>query len=71
MGKVNVKVNLINYEDIIAVKLGVRKKDDIRSIEIEGLVDNGATMLSIPRKVFDKLGLSFSNREVTATYANG
>ena len=71
MGKVSVKVTLINYEDVIAVKLGVMKKEDIRSLKIEGLVDTGATMLSIPKNVFEKLGLSFSGREVTATYANG
>ncbi|MBA7651305.1 hypothetical protein ES703_59122 [subsurface metagenome] len=71
MGKVNVRVKLINFYDIANFESGFITSDKIREYEGEGLVDTGATMLAIPKEVFDKLGIKYSNREVTTTYANG
>lgn len=71
MGKVNVKVKLINYGDIAKFEDGLINKEQIREYEGEGLVDTGATMLTIPGEIFKKLGLKYTGKEVNATYANG
>jgi predicted aspartyl protease len=71
MGRVNIKVKLKNYNDITLFENGYLKKEQIREYEGEGLVDTGATMISIPKNIFEKLGLKYSDREVSATYANG
>ncbi len=41
-----------------------------RSVEIEALIDTGATMISVPQKVVDELGLR-KMREKTVRYGNG
>ncbi|HID28129.1 MAG TPA: clan AA aspartic protease [Methanosarcinales archaeon] len=69
MGKVIVKAKIKNYVDEELVKLGFLKPDQIRKVEIDALVDTGATMLVLPQDVVDKLGLT-KIREVTAKYAN-
>ncbi|MEW5692582.1 MAG: retroviral-like aspartic protease family protein [Candidatus Hydrogenedentota bacterium] len=70
MGKVFEKIKIQNYEDIIRAKDGRLDKSKIRQIEVEGLVDTGATLLQLPKNIVDNLGLEVY-REVTATYANG
>lgn len=58
MGKVNEKVELVNYQDKIEAKLGLKKENRIRKIIIENaLIDSGATMLMIPKKIIKQLGL--------------
>ncbi len=42
----------------------------MRSIEIDALVDTGATMLTIPEELVETLGL-ISDKDVMVTYANG
>ena len=71
MGKVNVKLRLKNYGDIAKFEDGLIKEEQIREYNGEGLVDTGATMLSIPEEVFQKLGIRYTGKEVSATYANG
>ncbi len=66
MGKVNVNVILKNYDDIAVINRGLMSPGKGREYHGEGLVDMGATMLTIPKNVFDQLGLRYSNREVTA-----
>ena len=71
MGSVYVKLKLTNYDDIANAKSGYIGKDKIRTYEGEGLIDSGARMLSIPKSVFEKLGLDYTEKEVTTNYANG
>ena len=71
MGKVIVDIKLTNYDDLSASKRGYINEDQIRSIQTKGLVDTGATMISIPQEIFEKLGITYSGKEITATYANG
>jgi predicted aspartyl protease len=58
MGKVIVTAKVENLEDAYLVKLGLKPADQARSVEItDALVDTGATMLSMPRRLIDQLGL--------------
>ncbi|MFQ6063703.1 MAG: retroviral-like aspartic protease family protein [Methanosarcinales archaeon] len=70
MGKVIVKTKIKSYEDEVRARLGLITSDQIRQVEIDALVDTGATMLVLPRTVVDRLGLP-TIRKVYATYANG
>jgi clan AA aspartic protease len=57
MGKVMQKVKLTNSHDEFDRSAGRVDVDAVRSIEIEVLVDTGATMLVLPADVVTKLGL--------------
>lgn len=49
-----------NIEDLLMVRAGYLKPDKVRRIEIpEALVDAGATFLSLPKRMIQKLGLEF------------
>ena len=58
MGRVTEKIKLTNF---VAPE---------KSVEIEALIDTGATMISVSQKVVDELGLR-KMREKTVRYANG
>ena len=64
-----VKVKLTNAADAILAQAGVIGPGQIRSLDVEALVDTGATMLVLPRKVVERLGLPVV-REVTVRYAD-
>ena len=69
MGEVKVKILLQNDGDIFAANAGYIKKEEIREITTEGLVDSGAVMLIIPQDLVEKLGLE-NTRRVVVTYAD-
>jgi predicted aspartyl protease len=57
-GKVVVAVKIENLEDLYLVKKGLLPAVEVRSIEVnDALVDTGATMLSIPKRMIQQLGL--------------
>ena len=51
------KIKLTNSQDEKDVRRGQMTGDQIRSVEIEALVDTGATMLMLPSDVVTALGL--------------
>jgi clan AA aspartic protease len=51
------RIKLVNEYDEENANLGRLQPDDVRSVEIEALVDTGATMLVLPADVVDRLGL--------------
>jgi clan AA aspartic protease len=51
------KITLTNSYDEEDVTRGHRKTADVRSIEIEALVDTGATMMVLPADAVSRLGL--------------
>lgn len=62
------KVTVKNFADIVLHSKGM--VDEIRVVEVEGVVDTGAAFLCLPPEVIEKLGLLYSHtREVTT--ANG
>ncbi len=56
MGKVMVKIKLTNLKDLFLKQANVRKAVP-RAIEVESLVDTGATRLYLKPSVIRKLGL--------------
>lgn len=53
------RIELTNLADTVLAERGVIKGEDIRSVIVEdALVDTGATRLSLPQPIIDKLGLT-------------
>jgi len=58
MGKTVVPAKIESLEDIFGVKKGALKPEEVRSLEApDALVDTGATMLSLPTRMVNQLGL--------------
>ncbi len=58
MGKTVVTAKIENMEDLFGVIRGSMKPEEVRTIEVpDALVDTGATLLSIPKRYIDQLGL--------------
>ena len=70
MGKTVEKVIVKNFVDVALCSRGTLKEGEIRSVEIEGLVDTGAAYLCLPPKVIEELGLLYSHSR-NVTTANG
>ena len=70
MGKTFEKVIVKNFLDVAEYKKGVIGEDEIRTIEVEAVVDTGAAFLCLPPNVIEKLGLMYSHTRGVTT-ANG
>jgi predicted aspartyl protease len=58
MGKVVVAAKIENQEDVTLVERGISSPDQVRSVEVaDALVDTGATMISLPKRLIAQLGL--------------
>ena len=58
MGKVQVAAKIENLEDLFRAEAGTLGSDRIRSVEVpDALVDTGAIMLSLPKRMVAQLGL--------------
>lgn len=58
MGKVLVTARMENLQDLYQVKQGNLRPDQVRSVEVpDALVDTAATMLSLPHRLAQELGL--------------
>ncbi|MDR3199452.1 MAG: clan AA aspartic protease [Planctomycetaceae bacterium] len=57
MGEIYANITLYNQLDLSAVRLGVRKTEDVRKIEVRALIDSGATTLAINNEIKNQLGL--------------
>lgn len=60
-------------ENVVARKnapSGLIPRDQVRRLEVEGLVDTGAVMLVLPQDIADSLGLEVDERRV-ASLADG
>src|SRR5262245_32455123 len=64
------KIKLTNSYDEDRVQSGDWRPEQVRSVEIEALVDTGATMLILPADVVARLGLKEQGR-LTVGYADG
>ena len=69
MGEIKVKVHLENDGDVFMYKEKKIKKQEIRRVEIEALVDTGAVMMLLPQDVVEVLGLDKIDRAIV-TLAN-
>lgn len=70
MGRVAVPVIIENEYDRYEVSQGRRKPEEIRRIEVpDALVDTGARMLSLPRRMIEQLGLQHTGTREATTAA--
>jgi predicted aspartyl protease len=68
MGKVIVKIKVTNRDDLTLFNKGIITADQVRWLELEGVVDTGATGLALPISVIEKLGLMpISSKSVQTT----
>jgi predicted aspartyl protease len=69
VGKVLVAAKIENLSDLFAVGKGEMRPEDVRTIEVtDAVVDTGATMLSLPRRLIQQLGLQrFRTRRAQTT----
>lgn len=70
MGEVKVKIKLTNNVDDVMARRGLLPKEQVRVIEVEGIVDTGAVSLTMPSYIVEKLGLTRISKQV-AQYADG
>src|SRR5579862_5266787 len=70
MGKVMQTILLENFGDVEDVHRGLLPPDRVRSVEVEALVDTGATTLVIPPEAAEALGVREVARE-RVRYADG
>jgi predicted aspartyl protease len=70
MGRVTVKAKVENLGDLILVQRGLLNAEQVRSIEVnDALVDTGATILSMPKRMIQHLGLSLLRARTAVTSA--
>lgn len=67
MGRVIVKVSVENEADAREAADGGRADEAVRRIEVEALVDTGATFLCLPESMVEQLGLRFHRMRDTRT----
>ena len=70
MGRTMTKIKLSNYGDFWTSLQGGVPREQIRSVEIDALVDTGAGELAIPADVAERLGLLTIDRRIVR-YADG
>jgi predicted aspartyl protease len=69
MGRVLTEATIENLQDLWAVKQGLKTPDQARRVVVpDALVDTGATLLSLPTRLIQHLGLAkTSRRRVTSS----
>lgn len=70
MGLVHAEIELISGDDLTLFRKGYIKKEDIKSMKVEVLVDSGAYMLAINENVKMQLDLAVIDKQA-ATLADG
>ena len=70
MGLVYTEITLKNLYDIIGVRKGLMKDDEIRQLTVKALVDTGAWTLVINEAIREKLGLEVTH-SMPGTLADG
>lgn len=73
MGRVITEATIENLEDLWAVKRGLTAANEVRRVCVtDALVDTGATLLSLPTKLIQQLGLSKTgSKRVTSSVGIG
>ncbi|MBI3735011.1 hypothetical protein HY256_00670 [Candidatus Sumerlaeota bacterium] len=69
MGRVSIPILLANNSDVLQAEAGRINQDQIRRLEMTGVVDTDATHLVIPGWVPEKLGLQLQG-EASVRYAD-
>lgn len=64
MGRVVIEFMVTNNQELQTANLGRMPSDQVRSFQLEGVVDTGATHLVLPTDVADRLGVPKAGEEV-------
>ena len=59
MGMVYAKLKLLNAGDVVLFKRGMLEEDKIRQLDVNAMVDPGATTIVLPEGVAERLGLDY------------
>jgi clan AA aspartic protease len=70
MGEVRVTIKLTNNVDDVLAQQGKLPVEQVRMLEIEGVVDTGSVSLTLPSHIVEQLGLTRKFKQV-AQYADG
>lgn len=70
MGEVRVNIKISNAMDVALSRRGLLPREQVRSVEVEAVVDTGAVRSCIPVDLKEKLGLE-TERHINAQMANG
>jgi len=73
MGRVLTEARIENLKDLWAVEQGLRTADEARSVVVtDALVDTGATLLSLPTALIQRLGLAkVATKRVRSSLGSG
>jgi predicted aspartyl protease len=69
MGRTVVKIIVANNGDVLDAEKGSLAQDQVRRVELQGVVDTGATRLVLPKSVVEQLGL-VASRQIGVRYAD-
>ncbi len=69
MGEIKIKIKLENFGDRFMFLEDNKNEEEIRTYEMDAVVDTGAVMLILPQDVIEELGLKVL-RTVVVTYAD-
>jgi hypothetical protein len=70
VGRFSVELEIANYDELAAARLGLLPADQVRRETIQGVVDSGATRLVLPEALVKRLGLPPGD-PVKVRYADG
>ena len=70
MGEIRAQVKLTNAVDEALVRRGALRPDQVRRVEVEGVVDTGAVRSVLPIHIVQQLGLQIRGQRM-AQYADG
>jgi clan AA aspartic protease len=70
MGKIMVRIKVGNLGDLVLARRGLLAPELVRSVELDALVDTGATTLALPADVGERLGLQVEGKR-KVRYADG
>lgn len=69
-GRCSVEIELANYDDLVRAEAGDIPQGQVRRLKLRGVVDTGATRLTLPAAVAKRLGLKTEGK-VGVRYADG
>lgn len=70
VGEVRVRVTITNATDAVLADEGRLPEDQVRTCEVDALVDTGAVSSVIPRRILDSIGVHVRTKR-EATFADG
>jgi predicted aspartyl protease len=70
MERFSIEFEVANNNDIVLAENGQLAQDDVRRVQVEGVVDSGATRLVLPSSIAKQLGVPRVGRTRTR-YADG